>query len=316
MSQQPISHHGSNDPLNALFLSPRVIDRTAFEQFTSQLNDLINKAQDGQSSLDHASMNANAVEERLHQAGVELELKAERIAGLIPSIDERLDQIESILEETVSRASNPSQIQAQVERLIAGRLDSLDEELEEMFRHASANAEGSETSSVLRRDDTEEQNAVRIAQLEAQLAAMESKMASLVGESTRPSPAQIESLSAQAYEARDLLGAALLSASARVDTLNDQSEEVITILDACIARAREETSTIRAERDDCKTSALASIDQLEDIASDASQRLSMMLAALVEREKAARDLARDLGELIATMHGLRSGDETAEGVGG
>jgi len=321
MSQQPLSNHGFSDPLNALFLSPRVIDRTAFERFASQLNDLIAQAERGQSRLDEASREADAVEERLARAGIELELKAERIAGLIPSIDDRLDQIESVLEETVSRVSDPTRIEGQVERLIAGRLDSFDTELEELFRHASERggeaddvsgpggvgggagagaAEGSGTGSV-----------VRMANLEARLNAMESRLASLDREVQHPSPAQIESLSAQACEARDLLGAAILSASARIDTLSDQSEEVISILDTCVNQARHESGAIRARRDGSEARANDAIEQLDDLAGDASQRISLLLAVLGEREKAARMLACELNALIATMHELRSGGSAA-----
>lgn len=301
MSQHPSPSSGPPEPLSDIFLSPRVIDRTAFEQFTAQLNELIARAQRHGRSLECAASDAGAVEAQLRQTGSELELKAERVAGVIPTIDDRLAQIEQLLQEAVTSVADPERIREQVNRLVAARLETLDDDMQDKLRQVGGRVSPA-GSSTLRLEQDPHPGAEHVAVLHERLDAIESRLDELSdGTLGVPDQDELRALGAQAHEARDLLARAVLAASARIDAMDDQCAALIDSLECFVSESRRRVDRLHVERDASEKSAAEAIENLEEITRDASQRLSMILASVAERERAGRMLAEDLSRLIRAL---------------
>ena len=301
MSQQPSPSSGPPEPLSDIFLSPRVIDRTAFEQFTTQLNELIARAQQHGTSLECVTSNAGDVEAQLRQTASELELKAERVAGVIPTIDDRLAQIEQLLQEAVTSVADPERIREQVNRLVAARIEALDDVMQDMLiqvgeRHLRTG------SSTLRLVQDPPPGTEPVARLSVRLDAIETRLDELNQRTLGALDADdLRALGNQAHEARDLLARAVLAASARIDAMDDQCGALIDSLEGFVSESRLRVDHLQAERGDAEKSAAEAINDLDEITRDASQRLSMILASVAERERAGRMLAEDLSRLILAM---------------
>ncbi|MCH7791311.1 MAG: hypothetical protein IID31_03400 [Planctomycetes bacterium] len=301
MSQQPSPSSGPPEPLSDIFLSPRVIDRTAFEQFTAQLNELIAQAQRHGTSLKCATLDAGAVEAQLRQTASELELKAERVAGVIPTIDDRLAQIEHLLQEAVTSAADPDRIRDHTNRLVAARLETLDDDMRDMLREVRDHVSHT-GSSTLRLEPDPHPGAELVARLHERLDAIETRLDELSDRTlAAPDADDLRALGDQAHEARDLLARAVLAASARIDAMDDQCGALIDSLGAFISESRRRAELVHAQRDAAQKSAGEAIENLDQITRDASQRLSMILASVAERERAGRMLAEDLSRLILAL---------------
>ncbi|MCH9058397.1 MAG: hypothetical protein IIB55_07200 [Planctomycetes bacterium] len=301
MSQQPSPSSGPPEPLSDIFLSPRVIDRTAFEQFTAQLNELIAQAQRHGTMLECATSDAGAVEAQLRQTASELELKAERVAGVIPTIDDRLAQIEHLLQEAVTSAADPDRIRDHTNRLVAARLETLDDDMRDMLREVRDHVSHT-GSSTLRLEPDPHPSVKHVARLHERLDAIETRLDELSDRTlAAPDADDLRALGDQAHEARDLLARAVLAASARIDAMDDQCGALIDSLGAFISESRRRAELVHAQRDAAQKSAGEAIENLDQITRDASQQLSMILASVAERERAGRMLAEDLSRLILAL---------------
>lgn len=138
MSQQT-AHHRTTDPLRAaasqparhtageagpeeavdqIFLTPRVIDRRSFEEFSLTLQDLVRQAANHSRLLQMSKTDAGAVEGHLKEATRELQARLEKAAKLLPALEQRVTRAERLMELAVDPAKHADA----VEKLIAERL--------------------------------------------------------------------------------------------------------------------------------------------------------------------------------------------------
>lgn len=273
------------------FIAPRIIDRTAFDQFTDRLDALIQGAQASGRSLQDASVSAREAEFALRRSQAELEAKAGDIARMVPTLHDRMQQLESLLTEAVEEV--PQRLRSQIDRLIAARLETFDDEIKAMFEGATARGR---TSLRLEPGEPAAQGKSPIA---------ESQPVETTDVESRLRLGDVASLSEQAHEARDLLAMGLLKACERMDSLESRAASIFSQLQAWISAGEQSARVFEARRQRAEGAFNELTDVMEGDCEAARERLSLMLAAIDQREQACRSLCKDLTTLMESLRKWR-----------
>lgn len=144
MPHQPEHRPPAADAIAEVLPSPRVLDAAAFERYAGALRGLIREAAGEADVLRRTADDAASARGNLAASGAEIEAKLTRFAGLLPVIEERLKEIETLLSASAAYAARVADdlderiaatirehlrshllrdIQPQIERLIGARLD-------------------------------------------------------------------------------------------------------------------------------------------------------------------------------------------------
>lgn len=116
-------------PAPEIFLSPRVVDAAAFEQFAGALRSLVGQATEHEQALQGRLSRSEAVLRQLTQAAPAVESKLSLATGTISTIDQRLDELHARVEQELTRLSA-------AERDGAGGLDRLDRAINDRVAEA------------------------------------------------------------------------------------------------------------------------------------------------------------------------------------
>ncbi|QKK07390.1 MAG: hypothetical protein HND58_03970 [Planctomycetota bacterium] len=92
------------DAVEAVFLSPRVVDAAAFSEFAQSLRHLLVEAAEGRERLGRAIEETDGVVERLRGVASQAGEKLRPAVRLIPTIDQKLKQAEEALERASAAA--------------------------------------------------------------------------------------------------------------------------------------------------------------------------------------------------------------------
>ncbi|MCE7973454.1 MAG: hypothetical protein DYG92_03880 [Leptolyngbya sp. PLA1] len=202
--------------LDRMFLSPRIVDQAALETFAGSLKSLIRDAATQQRALDLASTEVKALGGQLREASRELGERVERAARVVPTIDQRVAAIESLLKQPGPRAEPPDPAtmdtlaRAAIERVLVARASEM-EALE------------SRAAGTLRRAEE------TLAQLDGAARALEGLADGIV--------VRVAALAQQVEAARSELDGAARGAEARVTELNDRVTQLLASADTEVTRA-------------------------------------------------------------------------------
>lgn len=110
------------------FLTPRVLDARAFEQYSATLQQLIREAAESGQGLRGVSEEVASLRAALREALKELERRTEAAAKVVPQLDQRIAQAEKAAvraekDESAERAARLSQLRAAGERLVSELLE-------------------------------------------------------------------------------------------------------------------------------------------------------------------------------------------------
>jgi chromosome segregation ATPase len=151
-----------------VFLTPRVVDETAFGRYSATLKELIREAGGRGEQLRGFQADATAMVTEADRVGSELKRKLEVGAKLLGTIDERAARAEKLLGEAEEAAKAESKIGALVERALA--------QLEERARAIEARVKQAERTAGAAASNL----SMVSTELEARLADIESRTAVLV----------------------------------------------------------------------------------------------------------------------------------------
>ncbi|MBX3365639.1 MAG: hypothetical protein KF866_12855 [Phycisphaeraceae bacterium] len=163
-----------------VFLTPRIIDRLAFEEYAQQLRGLIHQASGEGNALRHALLEVKSFDQSAKAITGELARRLEAVTRLIPAIDERLAKLEALATAAFDQAALARNVEIQVDELIARKLDAAVQQMANVS--ASFDARCAEVESRLRgawssSTHDAEQAAAMLAQRVAQASAeLESRM--------------------------------------------------------------------------------------------------------------------------------------------
>jgi chromosome segregation ATPase len=297
--QDPFDDGSNQRRLSDPFIAPRIIDRTAFDQFTHKLDALIQGAEASGRSLQDASESAREAETALRRGQAELEAKAGDIARMVPTLQDRMQQLESLLTEAVEEVPQRlrSRIDSQIDSLIAARLETFDDELKAMFDGATARGR---TSLRLEPGESPAHGAPTADPQPVETTDVESRLR--LGD--------VASLSEQAHEARDLLAMGLLKACERMDSIESRAASLFAQLQAWISAGEQSARVFEARRERAEGAFDELTEAMQGDCEAARARLSLMLAAIDQREQACRSLCEDLTSLMDSLRKWRESIET------
>ncbi len=104
MSQSPTPLDPAADPGEAMFLTPRVIDRRTFEEYSTLLRALIREAAGEGRSLRDAAGQVREVQEGLERAAAELSARLDAVVRVMPTLEQRIARMEQLLGATTDAA--------------------------------------------------------------------------------------------------------------------------------------------------------------------------------------------------------------------
>ncbi len=123
-----------------VFLTPRIIDRLAFEEYANFLRGLIHQASGEGNALRQALVEVKQFDQAAKTVTGELQRRLEAVSRLIPAIDERLARLESLASTAMDHAALARRVEQQIDEAVNRRLEAA-------MQRASALAAGLETKA-------------------------------------------------------------------------------------------------------------------------------------------------------------------------
>lgn len=136
MSQPEAQVRRGADAVREVFLTPRVVDRRAFEEFSATLKGLIEQAEGRREELSSAARQAEGLREAAGSAARELRQSLEQTLRAAQSFDERLSAAEEVARRAEGLDDALERLRRSSEELIAGRLGELEARLDEALERA------------------------------------------------------------------------------------------------------------------------------------------------------------------------------------
>ena len=168
----PFDFPSGQGAIEEVFLTPRVIDQSAFTRYSETLKELIREASGSGETLQNNARNAHALVEESNAAGMHLRTKIEAGAKLVKMFDERIAQSEKLLSEASRKADQIRELDQNIDSRVVERLESLERKIGGIFDAFESKANQTEQRLV-----NAEQTALRHAQkLEELTAQLESRI--------------------------------------------------------------------------------------------------------------------------------------------
>ncbi len=168
----PFSFPSGQGAIEDVFLTPRVLDQSAFTRYSETLKTLIREASGSGESLQTNARSAHALVEESNAAGMHLRTKIEAGAKLVKMFDERITRSEKLLEEASRRTEQVRALDEGIDSRVTERLEALEQRLASVFDSFESKATQTEQRLV-----TAEQTALRHAQkLEELTAQLETRI--------------------------------------------------------------------------------------------------------------------------------------------
>jgi hypothetical protein len=172
-----------------VFLSPRVIDRTAFEEFAGQLRALIEQATANARSVDEAAQHAVQVHARLSESGPALEARIAAATTSLAGAEARAIEVQGHLSRASQQVADSRAFEARVTQFAAERAMAFEvaltqaalrhrrqlQSIEEDFRQRLANSAANLSSEL-------DEIAQRAHSLETRTAELADRLATLTNE--------------------------------------------------------------------------------------------------------------------------------------
>ncbi len=217
-----------------IFLTPRVVDQGAFEQFSGDLRQLIQDAANAGRALVRTGSDTDRHLASMRDAAGELRKQIETGARLIPTIDQRLARIEAALTKATERAELEAKIAQQIDEIVQEKIHAATERAAAVgTRLGEALAKAQELShSITGRIDAAvervEKTATRIEGLEATLAERLTKAEALA-----------ERMGPAVDDAEQRIGAALTEAEVSGQSLGKVLAELTPQVEAARALVKD-----------------------------------------------------------------------------
>lgn len=197
--------------VDRIFLTPRVVDRRSFEEFSTTLQELIRQAAGHSRLLQSTKADAGTLEGHLRETTKELQTRVEKAAKLLPALEQRVVRAERLLEMAV----DPAKHAETVEKLIAERMNARAAEFEQRLARAVEQLSG-------RFRAEQEALETRARDVEARAQEFALKTSQAVEDLAAQAERQAGVLAARTEELRDILRGELSAVTARIGEVETQ----------------------------------------------------------------------------------------------
>jgi hypothetical protein len=248
-----------------VFLSPRILDRTAFEEFAGGLRQLIEEATDRARTLDDASSRAAQAEARLPQKAGELEGRISAAAGALTGAEARAMEAQGMLTRAAQHLAEAQAVERRIEQMGADRATWLESRLaaavarhEDRAREVDEKARAAADEIVSRTTEHLGKSLEAVKLLESRLAilalqidTLEQRAQTLEDLAQRSGPAM--DTMTRVVEARDDLRAAALESAGAVErcvaTRDALVADVAILSQRLLSLENQLTGAVRAARE-------------------------------------------------------------------
>jgi len=322
----PTPAHGSHRPQpgdsdDGIFLTPRVVDQTAFMRYTDALRGLIDQASAKSRSLEQSASRADESVGTIKEVLEELRTKMETAVRLIPTLDQRAEQARSVVGELgdfgTLREELASAFESRLDEIVQQRMADATAEIDrrahesaERAQEASARVEAAAERLERMADEAETRVQDRIAQLEGEAGEAEARSRDRAAQLERTAGAlesKVDALAGRLEETAAEIGTAseaVADLGARTGEAKAAVEGLAERASAIIAEAGLER--VEAVRDEAHRSAASLSETIGRAESMADRSREDSLARVVERAEGLD------GSALAAREELRSLTEQAD----
>lgn len=120
-----------------IFLSPRVIDRAAFESYSTRLRELLDSVTSQRTDLAAASMQASETHQALVQLGDQNKEHLDLATKLLRSLSQKTTDVESMLSRAEKTAEAAAKFEQEADRIIGARVSALEKRMAESLESFS-----------------------------------------------------------------------------------------------------------------------------------------------------------------------------------
>jgi len=117
MSRQTLEPKNSREVIEQVFLSPRVLDKAAFDEFTSIIKQLIERATEATQSMQASAAQADAIHRRLADSAPLIESRLTGAGAAIATLDARTADVRAALAKAAECAVRAEAAQTSAERI-------------------------------------------------------------------------------------------------------------------------------------------------------------------------------------------------------
>jgi hypothetical protein len=328
MSEQPRPRAASAAATaDDIFLSPRVVDRQAFNEFAAQLRDLIEQAGAQTEALRIAATEAQRTRDGLRDSINANQMKLDMATRALSTIDQKADQIRRVVESASDVASRADDLRAQADQIINERVGILCQRLNEAEDAAVVQIEtlharltGAATDAAARDAQLREtldaasgSQAQRLAGLVARADAVvnaENGLASMIeradaaGRTAIRATSELGAVREQADQARKILADSLNAAVPIIDdagTIQGHLERTVAEALRLTGSAKESMNSLAADH---RRAIEADIERVRPAIDRATSEIESVLHAAAAARLAATDAtaaAASAAERLATL---------------
>lgn len=127
--------------LNEVFLSPRVIDRGAFEDYATRLRAIISEATREADRLQESAARGLSLRDEMKSVTIRTGEQAQRAVELVRLLGERVVGLQRSLAEAGALAANLGGFEARLEAAARARLEAFEKRVEQRLEAVAAKAE-------------------------------------------------------------------------------------------------------------------------------------------------------------------------------
>jgi chromosome segregation ATPase len=131
MTAHNASRRSASEIVDQVFLSPRVVDRTAFEEFGTALRGLLEEAAGQARAVEAAAARAEQVQRRLGDHGPEVEARITGAANALTSAEAKALEAKAMLTKATDHLARAQTFEACVETFLRERLMAFQAKLDE-----------------------------------------------------------------------------------------------------------------------------------------------------------------------------------------
>lgn len=135
-SGAPSAEHMSAHVVDQVFLTPRVLDRGAFDEYAEGLKSLIREASGRGQTLQTAMVDVKSMGDSLRQATDELKKRLETTVKIMPLLEQKLGKAEQVLQLAASETKLAEHFESTLQRLLSEHVARLEARIAEVVTGA------------------------------------------------------------------------------------------------------------------------------------------------------------------------------------
>jgi chromosome segregation ATPase len=221
-----------------IFLSPRVIDREAFDDYAVALREIIEDAQRLGDSLTRQTAQARSAVEEFARSEPALAAKAEGVSRTLATVDERITALRGLIERAEAQTRELGDFDERAGDLIEQRLKTFSASVQEIVAQAESRLSATAVETTTRVNDA-------AGEAEAMIARTRDEALESVGTGAKRLETLSESLGGEladnAAEAREQLRQTLADLEDRAEPARREMERSISELEDRLDRLRKQT---------------------------------------------------------------------------